>query len=445
MPMGQNKGLTQDRSVLIQNCDFYDEGVNRLVRTNLRMLGGRIAEIEQRLTPQPGEEVIHARGMVCLPAFVDAHTHLVQSLQKGQLDDLNITDWLVGMLGTQAKLTDEDWYYGVTLGLMQGLRFGTTTFNEMTYFPHVDAVVQAYRDAGMRVTFGLGATDIAENQETPANDIDTALKQAESIYQRYHEGDRGLLKTSVAPQGLPACTKELMQELKSFARERDLVFHTHLAEGKSETQSVRERTGYGEAEALHRYGVLDEKTVLAHSIWLADEELGLIKESGARVVHCPNTNMKLADGIAPIHKMLERGIPVALGCDGEASSSNRDMIREARAGSYLQKVASLNPQAMDVNTSFRMMTKWGAEALGYPDLGELKIGSRADLILVDMEDLSLIGEETKLGNLLYAGDGNRVDTVFCEGRLLLRNREFVHLDQERIAANVREIQNRLYK
>lgn len=431
--------------VFIKQCDLFDEATKQLVRTNIRLGEGRIQAIGQNLVPEPGEEVLDTKGMLCLPAFVDAHTHLVQSLQKGRLDDLNITDWLVGMLSTQAKLTDEDWYYGVTLGLLQGLRFGTTTFNEMTYYPHIDAVVQAYRDAGLRVTFGLGATDIAENAETPALDVETALRQAESIYQRYHEGKDGLLRTSVAPQGLPACTKELMQALKGFATERDQVFHTHLAEGKSETLAVRKRTGYGEAEALFRYGILDEKTLLAHSIWLSDEELDLIYESGATVVHCPNTNMKLADGIAPIYKMLERRIPVAIGCDGEASSSNRDIIKEARAGSYLQKAISLNPQAMDVETSYRMMSKWGAEALGYHDLGEVKVGNRADLILVDMEELSLIGEQTKRGNLLYSGDGSQVNTVFCDGRILLRNKAFVHVDGEKVAAKVREIQKKLYQ
>ena len=431
-------------NVLIKQCDLFDDNHHQPMRTNLRLSDGRIKEIGVTLQTFEGEEVLDAKGMLCLPAFVDAHTHLVQSLQKGRLDDLNITDWLVGMLSTQAKLTDEDWYYGVTLGLMQGLRFGTTTFNEMTYFPHIDAVVQAYKDSGLRVTFGLGATDIAENPKTPANSIDMALRQAEFIYERYHGGSNGLLQTSVAPQGLPACTKELMQALKQFAKERGLIFHTHLAEGKSETQLVRERTGFGEAEALFRYGILDEKTLLAHSIWLQDFELDLIKESGATVVHCPNTNMKLADGIAPIYKMLERDITVAIGCDGEASSSNRDMIREARAGSYLQKVISLNPQVMDVETTYHMMSKWGAKALGYHDLGELKVGNRADLILIDMEDLSLIGEETKPGNLLYAGDGNRVDTVFCEGRMLLQNKEFVHTDGEKVAAKAREIQKKLF-
>ena len=194
------------KNILIKNCDVADFDTMSTHRCDIRVRDGHIAEIGQNLQFQ-GEDILDAKGMLCLPAFVDAHSHLVQSLQKGRLDDLCITDWLIKMLSTQYSLTEEEWYWGVLIGLLQGLRFGTTTFNEMTYFPHIDAVAKAYTDAGLRVTFGLGATDIAENESTPTLGVQDALRQAETIYTKYNGGNGGLLRTSVAPKGCPRVPK----------------------------------------------------------------------------------------------------------------------------------------------------------------------------------------------------------------------------------------------
>ena len=201
----------------------------------------------------------------------------------------------------------------------------------------------------------------------------------------------------------------------------------------------------GECEVLYQLGILDKNTLLAHSIWLQDFELELIKESGANPVYCPNTNMKISDGIPKIAQMLALNINVAIGCDGEASSSTRDMIREGRAGAYLQKVITLDPTVMDAGTTFKMMTRNGACALGYTDLGELKIGNRADLILVNMDDLSLLNPEYRIGNLLYAGDGYAVDTVFCNGNPVLLHKKFIRFDEAEIIAKCKECVSALNK
>lgn len=430
--------------LIIRNCDAADFSDMTAKNCDIRIADGIITEIGVDIIGSPEEDVLDAKGMLCIPAFCDTHTHLVQSLQKGRLDDLCITDWLIKMLSVQSKLTEEEWYWGVLIGLLQGMRFGVTTFNEMTYFPYIDAVAQAYKDSNLRVTFGLGATDIAENESTAVLSIDDALKQAETIYGKYHNTNNGLIRTSVAPQGLPACTKELMQSLKAFAKGHGLVFHTHLAEGKKETEWVKRQTGYGEGEALYNYGILDDKTVLAHSIWLEDYELDLIAKSGATVAHCPSTNMKISDGIPPIYKMLERNVKVAIGCDGEASSSNRDMIREARCGAYLQKAVSGQADVMPADVCYKMMTVNGARALGYENLGEIKAGNRADILLLDMQDISLMDKDTRLSNLIYAGTGFQVDTVLCDGKIVLDNKCFTGFDIEEVMAKGEEIIQGIY-
>ena len=386
-------------------------------------------------------KVVDGKGMLLLPGMADIHTHMVQSLTKGPLDDLNITDWLGKMLKTQWSLSEEEWYYGVLLGCLQSLRNGVTAVNEMTYFPHIDAVVQAYQDAGIRATFGIGATDIAENDQVKVTSIDECLRQAELLYDRWH--GKGLLRTAAVPQGRPACTGELMVALKHFARERGLVYHTHLAEGSFETDRIRQWTGRGEAEELHHLGVLDENTILAHSIWLSDEEIQLLADTRAVVAHCPSTNMKLADGAPRIAQMRKVGVRVGFGCDGEASSANRDLLREARHGSYLQKVLTLDATALPASECYQMLTSEAMEALGYKDLGKLQVGYQADFSLVKPDALSTTNRRRILTNLLYAGNGEQIHSVYVAGQPVLEDGKFLKHDIGRILEQCEKILSKI--
>ncbi len=393
-------------------------------KADIYVENGRFTDISEDI--QKNCQVIDGKGMLILPGMADIHTHMVQSLTKGPLDDLNITDWLGKMLRAQWSLSSEEWYYGVLLGCLQSLRFGVSAVNEMTYFPHIDAVVQAYQDAGIRATFGIGATDIAENEQIKVTSVEECLRQAELLYDRWH--GKGLLRTAAVPQGRPACTPELMVALKQFARERGLVYHTHLAEGKFETDRIREWTERGEAEELAYLGVLDENTILAHSIWLSDAEIQLLADTRAVVAHCPSTNMKLSDGAPRIAQMRKAGVRVGFGCDGEASSANRDLLREARHGSYLQKVLTLDATALPAGECYRMLTQEGMEALGYHDLGKIEVGYQADFSLVKTDDLCTTNRRRILTNLLYAGSGYQIDTVYVAGKPVFENGNFLHHD-----------------
>ena len=425
--------------LLIKNALLPDFAALTTEPADVLVDNGRFAEIAPSVTADC--ETIDAHGMLMLPGMADLHTHMVQSLTKGPLDDLNITQWLNKMLAAQWSLSAEEWYWGVLLGCLESLRFGVTAINEMTYFPHIDAVVQAYQDAGIRATFGIGATDIAENDQIKVTSVDECLRQAELLYDRWN--GKGLLRTAAVPQGRPACTAVLMKELKRFARERGLLYHTHLAEGRAETERVRQWTGRGEAEELAYLGVLDEHTILAHSIWLSDDEIGLLAESGAVVAHCPSTNMKLSDGAPKIAQMLRSGVRVGFGCDGEASSANRDLLREARHGSYLQKVLTLDPTVMPAGECYRMLTEVGMTALGYDDLGRLAVGCQADFSLVRTEDIATTNRRRVLTNLLYAGSGYQIDSVFVAGRPVLRGRCFLHHDLGRVLEQCERILTRL--
>lgn len=434
-------------SYLIKNADLanFDDLSTKTV--DILIEDGKFKKIEENLNPidYPGATIINANNMLAMPAFVDCHSHAAQSFIKGPLDDYPITEWLRKLFLIEDEMTDEDAYWSTLLTCLSSFRFGTTTINEMNGYEHLDATLQAFEDAGIRTTFGISITDLAENPETPITPLDKAMEMTEDVYKKAHGRNNGLIRASVAPAGLPACSKTLTQALKKFANEHGLIYHTHLGEGKMETENVARDYGLkGEAEALYENGLLDEHTVLAHSIWLSDHELDLIKETGAVPIHCPNTNMKISDGIPKIAQMLQRGIPVCMGCDGEASSSTRDMIREGKAGAYLQKAITLDPTVMDAGTTFKMMTINGAKALGYDDLGEVKVGNQADLILVNTtDDLSLTDQDHRIGNFLYAGTGHAVDTVFCAGVLKLRNKKLQGFDEQKVIDKCNELVHKL--
>ena len=397
--------------------------------------GDRIKKIAEKIDAPAACEVIDAKGMLAMPSFADCHTHMAQSVLKGPMDDYPITTWLVRLFGIEEIMTPEETYYSTLLGCLTALRCGTTVVNEMGGWISLDDSIRAVRDSRIRATIGISTTDVPENEATPILSVDEALRRSEAVYKKVHGLD-GRLKASVAPAGLPAVSGRMAQELKKFAGERGLIFHTHLGEGRMETENVaRAYKLGGEGEALEQLGILDSHTLLAHSIWLSDKELDIIAKSGAIPVHCPCTNLKISDGMPRIAEMIARGIPVTIGCDGEASSSNRDMIREARLAAYLQKGLTLDPTVLDAGTVYKMMTVNGARALGYSDLGELKEGNLADFLLVDMDhDIALINPDYRLNNFLYAGDGRNVDTVFLNGEMLVRGGKFTFIDEEEVLA-----------
>lgn len=421
---------------LIRNADVADFDDLSTVRKDIYIKDGRFEKIADAIDPAScsAATVIDAGGKLAMPGFTDCHSHVYQTFIKGPLDDLVITEWLVRLFTFEEYMTDEDYYYATLLSCLSAMRFGTTTINEMGGYEHMDATLKAFEDAGIRVTFGISTTDIPENEVTPIISVEEAIARSEEVYRKCHGRNHGLMKASVAPAGLPAVSGEMAKALKAWANERGLIYHTHLGEGKMETERVAREYGLGgEAEALEQLGILDDKTLLAHSIWLSDKEIDIIAKSGAIPVHCPNTNMKISDGIPKIAQMLKKGIPVAMGCDGEASSGTKDMVREGKAGSYLQKAITLDPTVMDAGTTFKMMTINGAKALGYDDLGMIKEGCQADLILVNMEDdLSLTDRDHRIGNLLYAGTGHAVDTVFVAGDLKLKDKKLVGFDEDLI-------------
>ncbi|HQJ50706.1 MAG TPA: amidohydrolase [Anaerolineae bacterium] len=399
--------------------------------------GDTIAAVSRNEIPAPeGARVYDLNGRLLLPGFVDAHTHLAQSYGRGIYDNRHLTQWLWTMI-RYLHLDEDETYTAAQLACIEALKSGTTTVAEMTSLGvNVDASVQAIADCGLRgvVSSCLGDYREGDNPE-PSLDAKGVLDEMRRLHRQWHNSHEGRITVRLSPVGLPACSEELMRGTRALADELDVGIHTHCCEGEAETQNAYERFGCSEVEALGQFGVLGPDVQLVHCVWLTDRDRQLIAERGSHVVHCPSTNLKITDGLPRMVPLQRLGVNIALGCDGQSSSGSYDLLKEARLASLLGKGLSADAAAFPAETVLDMITRNGARAIGLGEtVGELTVGHKADITVINYPQVHLIDEQRLLSNLIYAGEGADVDSVLVNGEVLMWHRELLHLDEQAILA-----------
>ncbi len=387
-----------------------------------------------------GVRAIDATGHLVIPGLVNAHGHAAMSLLRGLADDLPLMKWLNDYIfPAEAALVAPDFvYWGTLLSAVEMLKGGTTTFADMYYFR--DDMARATTDAGIRsVTgphvIGFPTPDFA----TP----EASLADAADFMERYR--DHPTVVPGVAAHALYTTPLEAVEAAFRLAERYDAPFQIHAVEDPSEDVTARELTGMGVVEALGSIGALRPGTVLAHSIYLSDEDLGRIAASGAGIAHNPQSNMKLGVArAAPVAAALAAGIPVGLGTDGPASNNDLDMFDEMDAAAKLQKFMLGDPAALPAETVFRMATMGGARVLNLHDeIGSLEPGKRADIVLVDTRRPGMTPLYRVYSHLVYAARGSDVTTVIVNGRVVVRDREILTVDEEEVMERARGFGDRV--
>lgn len=383
--------------------------------------------------------VYDLKGNLIVPGFLDCHTHLAQSFGRGIYDNLHLTQWLVAMSTHFDQLTEEEAYKATYLGCIEALKSGTTTVAEMaTAGPHLDACIQAIADSGLRADVCTAIGDFQEG-ENPAPELSTnqTLDVMRNLYKKWHGTYGGRITVRVSPVGLPACTEELMRGSRDLANELGVGIHTHCSEGETETQNAYERFNCSEVEALERFGILGPDCQLVHDIWLTEHDKQLIAEYDCSVVTCPSTNTKITDGMPPMPDLYKLGVNIAIGCDGEASSGSYDMLQEARLVSLLGKVRTMEADMFPAEKVFEMLTVNGRKSIGFnTKVGEIKAGFKADLTVIEYPTPHMIDERRLLSNLIFSATGTDVLSVFVDGKPVLWQRELLHIDEEKIVADI---------
>jgi 5-methylthioadenosine/S-adenosylhomocysteine deaminase len=385
-------------------------------------------------------ETIDAAGCAVMPGLVNTHTHLPMTCFRGLADDLPLMEWLHDhMFPAEAKHVNREMIYrGALLGMAEMIRSGTTTCCD-SYF-YESHVVQAAVDAGVRIVAGQGFIDF---KPPDAAELRKKEAAAEKFIARWKTLSP-MVTPSLFCHSPYTCATETLQRVKRIAAEADVPFMLHLSETNEEVDLIGTRYGLRPVHYLEKIGVLGGKSAAVHCVWLDEGEMDLIAASGTGVCHCPESNMKLASGIARIPDLVKRGVAVSLGTDGCASNNDLDMLLELDTMAKLHKVSTMNPTVMDAATALKIATIGGASVLGLQDLiGSVEPGKRADLIVLDMKKPHLTPLYHLYSQIVYACRGNDVRDVIIDGKVVMRNRMLLTLDVQKAMDDVREIAERV--
>lgn len=379
---------------------------------------------------RPRKKTLSANGNILMPGLVNLHTHSAMSLFRGLADDLPLKEWLEGYIfPAEAKVVNEEFvYWGALLSCCEMILSGTTTFAD-GYF-HEIMVLEAARLCGIRATVAQGIVDFpAPGCPDPSLNIECAIAFLN------HAKEEEPVRGGIFCHSAYTCSPETIRKAKEVSRVHEVLFFIHVAETSWEVQEIKNRYGVSPVEHLERIGVLDEATVLVHGVWLDTKEIEIIARSGAGVVTCTESNMKLAAGLAPLPQLLKRGVRVGIGTDGPASNNDLDLFGEMDLTAKVHKVASSDPTVVDASQVLHMATRGGANILGLKDVGLLEPGFQADLILIDTEKPHMQPLYHPISQLVYAAKGSDVKSVWVKGRQIMEDRRILTVDVEEVMLN----------
>ena len=375
----------------------------------------------------------YPQGLI-LPGLINAHTHAAMALFRGLADDLPLDEWLNShIFPAESRLTGDFVYWGTKLAVAEMLLSGTTTFCDMYLF--ADRVAQAAAETGIRAVVGEVLYDFpSPNYGPPAE----GLRFSEHLCRTW-EG-HPLIRVAIQPHAIYTCSPDLLQQCGHLAEKYHTRFIIHLSETEKEVADCKARYGATPVAHLHRLGLLTERLVADHAVALEEADLELLAGSGAGVAHCPESNMKLASGIAPVAELLARGVPVGLGTDGCASNNNLDMLQEMDTAAKLQKVRYLDPTVLPATAALELATRGSARVLGLEkEVGALIPGLKADLVVVDLDQPHLTPIYDPYSHLVYAARGADVQTVLVHGRVVVQDRRLLSFDLEETMSRAREL------
>jgi len=374
-----------------------------------------------------------------LPGLINSHTHAAMTLMRGIADDLPLMDWLQNHIWPleQKWMTEAFVKDGTDLAIAEMILGGTTCFNDMYFFPEITAAQAIHH--GIRASVGLIVIDFPT---VWAEHSDAYIEKGLALHDqlRHHP----LISTPFAPHAPYTVSDEPLQKIKTFTDELELPIHMHVHETLHEVELAQEKTGQSPLQRLHDLGLIDPSFIAVHMTQLTDDEIALFAESGAHIVHCPESNLKLASGFSPIAKCIAAGINVALGTDGAASNNDLDMFGEMRTAALLGKAIAGDASAIPAMTALRMATINGAKALGLDhETGSLSIGKAADVIAVDLSHLETQPLYCPVSQLVYAASRQQVTDVWVAGKRLLQQRHLTTVNIDELKIKIAEWRGRL--
>ena len=382
--------------------------------------------------------VLEGRDRIVMPGLVNTHTHLSMTLMRNYADDLAFWPWLLERVKPlEDHLVAEDVRVGARLGIAELIRGGTTCFHDMYFF--MDEVAREVADAGFRARLCGALFDNSGQGEQ-------LLEAGVGLHERWHGKAEGRVTVGLGPHSPYLCSPGYLREILSEAERLECGLHIHVAETQREVDDSREKHGLTPVQLLAELGCFRVPVVAAHGIYVDAEDQRLLREGEASVAHNPGSNLKLANGIAPVQALLDNGINVSLGTDGAASNNNLNLFEEMHLAALLQKWLRHDAEALPARQVLRMATIHGAKALGLDaEIGSLEVGKQADLIMIDAAQPHLAPRHDPVALLVYSAQAADVCTVLVAGRILLENGTLTTLDEASLLAEAAEQTRRLHR
>lgn len=403
---------------------------------------GRIVEIlpnEQAKKTYQATNTIELKTHVIMPGLINSHTHSPMTLFRGMADDLALMDWLQNHIWpAEAKwLSDDFCYDGTQLAILEMLRSGTTCFNDNFFYS--ESIGRAAADAGMRACLGACVIDFPTSYaKTP----DEYLAKAVGVYQSWK--NHPLISVSIAPHAPYTVSDETFLKVKAFAEKYNARIHLHLQETADEIQQSLQHYNKRPVQRMYDLGIMSKQLECVHMTQIIPDDIALLQKTGAHIIHCPESNLKLASGFSPIKQFMDAQINVALGTDGAASNNDLDMFGEMHVAAILAKAVSQKATALTAAETLRIATLGGARALGLENIvGSLASGKAADIIAIDLTASNTQPVYNPISHLVYAVNSRQVTDVWVNGKQLLKNSTFSSLDENSIVAKATVWKNKI--
>ena len=410
-----------------------DHDAHAVGRHDLYLEGSVIAGIDEAPEGFVATETIDGSRRLAIPGLINAHTHTYMSMMRNVADDLSFADWLFGaIVPIEDRLVPEDAYWGSLLSQVEMIRSGTTCFSDMPMF--VDQIARAARESGIRAVLARGL----QGEEYDRNDF----RLAEAMDARRENADCDRLTFLLGPHAPYTCGPDYLRMIADVAREEGMGIHIHIAESETESVNMWKDHHCTPVEYVRDNGIFESPTIAAHCVRVNESDRAILAENGVSVVTNPASNMKLGNGFAPVPEMVKEGINVCLGTDGAASNNAQNMFRELGLLALIHKGTHDTPQCVSADDAFRMATRNAAAALSLPT-GSLEVGKKADIVLLDLDAPSLTPLNDAVSALAYSANGSEVADVIIDGAVVMRNRELLTVDEERVRFEIARICGRL--
>jgi len=424
--------------MLFEKITLIDENLQVKENMYVGVEGDRIDYISELAPQKDYGRKIDGKDKLLTNGWFNCHTHLPMTLLRGYAENLKLQDWLhTKVFPFEAKMNEEDVYYGALLGMAEMFRYGTVSATEMYFHPL--SIMEAAKQSGIKLNLCTGTTEFGDGDLESNKNFNEEL----DLHERCAKMAEGRIKADFSLHSEYITTEKIVKQLGEFLKGKNERVHVHLSETKTETDECIARHGVTPTKYFENCGIMNAKVNAAHSVWLTDEDLEIYKKYDVTAVHNPMSNLKLGSGFAKLEKMLCMGINAAVGTDGVASNNNFNLLEDLRFASIMHNPANEYPDVISPENLIKMGTINGATAQGRENCGLVKVGNKADFAIYDLSEVSMKPVHNILNNLIYSMPGGGCIMTVVDGKIVYDKGTFTTIDIDEVVRKVEESRKRI--